>query len=778
MNSDNTGARRPERACASAKQPRSLRQAQLTSAAALAAAALAVPGLAAAQQGPAVEPQGPVAEEPQQQASEVEGLVIFGRRHPDINPLADPVAPYKIDQLTSEKFTEPLINVPKSITVISKEVIADSGALTFRDLMRTQPGVTLGTGEGGNAFGDRFFIRGFDTRNDIYIDGIRDPGVTAREIFAVEQVEILKGPSSTFGGRGTTGGAISIVSKEARMDNDFMILHAFAGTEETGRAVFDWNHQYGDKVALRVNLMGHTGGTGGRNYVYSERWGVAFAGRWEVSDQLTLRADYYHNEADELPDWGTTYNVSKNAPVVFNRNFWYGVLERDFQLNHADIYTVKAEYDYSENLSFSTTFRLGDTLNTYVASAPEAPNLTNANPDLWTLRANPKQRDQRNHYWANQTNATLKFDLGGFENTLVGGFETSTEEIRNKQYASLNAELGGGVVVAPSTITHLISAPNPKAPWPFPRTQSALRQIEVDADSFYFVDTIKLTDQWQVMGGVRHDTYDIALKNTTLATGAVTQVSNKTDFTNWHLGLVFKPISNMTIYAAAGTSSNPSGEQLDASAADYGGLVAQNAALDAEENEAYELGVKWNVFDEHLALSMAGFRVDKDARVQTGAGAGAVISISGVQRVEGFELTAQGNLTPNLSIFGGITFLDSEIIKSPVAAQVGTALPNITETSFSLMARYEFNPMLYAGGLVNYNDEKHGGTVNSLATFVPDYWRGDLFVGYHVTSHIDLSLHVLNVTDEVYFDALYRSAAPFTYIAPGRSAFLKLDYIF
>ena len=81
--------------------------------------------------------------------------------------------------------------------------------------MLNTAGVTLGTGEGGNAFGDRFFIRGFDARNDVFIDGIRDAGVSVRENFFTEQIEILRGPGSSFAGRGTTGGAINIVTKQA-----------------------------------------------------------------------------------------------------------------------------------------------------------------------------------------------------------------------------------------------------------------------------------------------------------------------------------------------------------------------------------------------------------------------------------------------------------------------------------------------------------------------------------------------------------------------------------
>ena len=140
----------------------------------------------------------------------------------DRNPYADAAAPYKVDHVqASGKFPEPLLNTPKTVTVLSKEVLADENATTLKQAVLNTAGVTLGTGEGGNAFGDRFFIRGFDTRNDIFIDGVRDSGVSVRENFFTEQIEILRGPGSSFAGRGTTGGAINIVTKQATTEKSF-----------------------------------------------------------------------------------------------------------------------------------------------------------------------------------------------------------------------------------------------------------------------------------------------------------------------------------------------------------------------------------------------------------------------------------------------------------------------------------------------------------------------------------------------------------------------------
>ena len=110
--------------------------------------------------------------------------------------------------------------------------------------------------------------------------------------------------------------------------------------------------------------------------------------------------------------------------------------------------------------------------------------------------------------------------------------------------------------------------------------------------------------------------------------------------------------------------------------------------------------------------------------------------------------------------------------------QDGGIFPNVSERSFALTNRYQFTDRLYAGATANYNGKKYGGTVIGGSTYVPDYWRFDLFGGAEITDRIGLSFNVLNVTDETYFDALYRSATPFTYIAPGRSASVTLDIDF
>lgn len=121
---------------------------------------------------------------------------------------------------SSPKFTAELLDTPKSVSIVSEKLIAETGATNLQDALRMVPGITFGAGEGGNPTGDRPFIRGFDSQSNIFIDGLRDVGSQTREIFDLEQVEVVKGPSSAYGGRDSGGGSLNLVSKTPKLKNE------------------------------------------------------------------------------------------------------------------------------------------------------------------------------------------------------------------------------------------------------------------------------------------------------------------------------------------------------------------------------------------------------------------------------------------------------------------------------------------------------------------------------------------------------------------------------
>src|SRR5260221_7985623 len=257
----------------------------------------------------------------------------------DRDPYANPAAPYMATRVqASGKFPEPILNTPKSITVLTKDVLADQNSTTLKSAVLNTAGVTLGTGEGGNAFGDRFFIRGFDARNDVFLDGMRDAGVSVRENFFTEQVEILRGPGPSFAGRGTTGGAINIVTKQANTEKSFYNMDTTFGTDRTKRVVLDVNQVISPTFAVRAGGLFQDAGVAGRNNSKDDRDGQFVAAKWTPLDSVTLYANYIHTNLHGMPDFGVPY-YRPNAPQAqytstaggpytdfgVNRNNFYGL---------------------------------------------------------------------------------------------------------------------------------------------------------------------------------------------------------------------------------------------------------------------------------------------------------------------------------------------------------------------------------------------------------------------------------------------------------------------
>ena len=701
-------------------------------------------------------------------------IVVTGQRPDD--PYSEPGASYKVNRSANSRLTEPLEDTPRSVTVIPREVIEDIGALSVRDVVRTQPGITLGTGEGGNAFGDRVFIRGFEARNDVYIDGQRDPGVVSREIFAVEQIEILKGPSATIGGRGTTGGAISLVSK-APSDASFGRVEATAGTDAMVRLTLDANHRIAEGVAFRINGLFHDADVAGRDFVNDRRWGVAAALLLEPIETVDVKLDYYHLTTDGLPDWGIPFDSRTQLPFAGVRSNFYGLLQRDFIATRADVATIKVTADATDAITLNSQTRYGRTRNSYIASAPEQPIVTNGDPALFTVRANPKNRNAVTEYISNLSDATVRFDTLGAGHTLVAGIELAREVITNRPFAFAQSEVVGAPIVPALVVTQSILNPNANQPWPLARTLSgASTRSEVRTAAAYLIDTIALSPKLDLTLGVRFDASDLQVTARSAA-GVATRLKNSSEFVNWNAGLSYKPTEALTFYAAASTSSNPSGEQIDGNGVAYGGLGPQTINLDPERNRAYEAGVKWTPNDGDVLLTAAAFRIDKtNARVNLLGGT--VQVLGGRQRSQGFELGIAGSVTDGLALFGGYTYLDAKVLASTSAAEVGGQFANVPRHSVSLLAMVELVEGVEVGGQAFYSSRRFAGTTAANQASLPPYARFDATARWRATPRIEFRLNALNLTDKVYYDAIYRSGTPFTYVAPGRSVLASAAYTF
>lgn len=708
----------------------------------------------------------------------------------DANPYADPAAPYKADRLSSNKFTQPILNTPKTVTVLTKEVLDDQNATSLRQIGRTTAGVTLGSGEGGNAFGDRFFIRGFDARNDIFVDGVRDPGVSIRENFFTEQVEILRGPASSFAGRGTTGGAINIVTKKAG-DVDFTRVETTLGSDQTKRLTIDVNRAISPILDVRVNGLVQDGGFGGRDFATDDRNGVAGALTFRPFSNFTLTADYAHTYLSGLPDFGVPYDLAKQRPVtegVVPRNTFYGVVNRDFTKTTQNLGTLDAEYKLSDWLTLENKFRQGYSILNYIGTIPENPSGAGLQSTSTFFsgftQLNAQSRFETANVLIDQPQATIKFDTGPVRHTAVFGGEFDKERISLNSYTGLTSEGNAAEGLVSSTGAPIVSVYNPRNTingLGTPMLGGNPQIYHVDSNAVYLIDTANYNDFLILNAGIRYDSYSIRSSNN------VSSQTSNSGIPSYNVGLVVKPLPIASIYAAYATASDPVGDELDATSSTYGGLSPTqpaNQVFSPLRSQATEVGTKWELFNRHLLATAAAFQTDvSNARESAPNGlpgytSGQVVA-GAAYRVQGLDFEVAGKITDRWSVIGGLVLMKSAITQSIVPTNVGLQLANVANRSFNLQSKYEIASGVELGGQAVYASQIYGGSLLAAnggvaypnpptPTVLPSHWRFDTFAETKIGPYATLKLYVENIFNRTYYDSIYQSGVPFIRVAPGR----------
>lgn len=688
---------------------------------------------------------------------------------PEVIVTGQQVPLYKPQAVSSPKYTGPLRDVPQSITVIPQELIKEQGATSLRDVLRNVPGISIQAGEGGGGpAGDNLSIRGFNAKTDIFIDGVRDFGGYSRDPFNLEAVEVYKGPSSSTSGRGSTGGSINQTSKTPKLE-PFYIGDVTGGTDNFFRTTLDINQPLflnqgnpgspgvpaakGAKevqpvaatpttgAALRLNGLYHTQDIPGRDHVEDERWGVAASLAFGLGTDTRLTLSYLHLEQDNVPDYGIPWVPATNtdprlissrdkAPPVSYDSF-YGILDRDYEEISTDVATVLFEHDFSDTLKLRNISRAGRTTRDSVITAPRFAGTGS------TLNRQFQSRDQEDSVLSNQTNLTAEFNTGTIRHTLTTGVEFAYEESENKARTA---------DAAPQTD---LFNPNAHDPYTGKISYSGARQeAEVFSAAAYVFDKIEFNDQWEVNGGLRYDYMETDYTSVD-ADGGVTDLTRDDHMLSWRAALVFKPVEFGSIYFGYGTSFNPATELLVSSSS--GGIINQ-FDTDPEESRTYELGTKWDLFDEKMSFTAALFRTEKtNARTPDPADPTS-FELTGEQVVQGLELGLAGSITEQWRVFAGYTYLDSEIEASNNADEIGNELSNTPNHSFNLWTVYDLPAGFQIGAGAQYVGDRFNNNAN--VRVAPSYWVFDAMLGYQVNENVSLRVNVYNLGDEEYIDRL------------------------
>lgn len=707
---------------------------------------------------------------------------------------------YKVDHSGDIRRQAELFDIPQTLTVLTKDQIDESGRSDLKEILSSQAGVTLGTGENGNAFGDRYIIRGHEARSDVFVDGLRDPGMSTRESFSAEQIEITKGPSSTFAGRGSSGGAVNSITKKASTAYDFGRVDASLGSDKYHRLVLDYNKPLTENFAARINLLSAEEEAPNRAGIERSREGVLLSGLYDNTNDLRVFSDFYYLESKDTPDLGSYFDAITRKPV---EDIPVYAQDEDFLDSQIMAFTVRTEYDISDNFTFYNATRYGETENGYISTGARGNIRAEQDllaPNVPSIGLSTHQGWQEIEYFATQFNFLWDVTTAKIEHELVFGIEFTDEQVTNGTYAitnnnATNCTTSGRRGVSDGYClldenTNIYSNPSQIIGRTFTKGNSD-SLFDASTVSAYVMDTAKLNEDWQLFFGLRIDSIDYS--NDIVSRGNPLDYAYKDDFYNGHLGLVYSVAEHGNIYATYATATNINGGESDVGAScGYGGLCGdpdQASVADPELVENIELGTKWEFLDERLFLAATWFQMTKsDVMESVGDDYSTLGTLNtGKNRVDGIEFALNGNLTETLSVQVSASTMESEVLESYTTANIGLALSNFAEDSFFLQMRYQPTEKFAFGGDLTYKSEMFGGQPDSAAGFnselnaysiiVPSYSVINLFANYHATENMTLRLNIGNITDKEYWTAAYRSGA-FMYLGDGRTARATLTYEF
>jgi catecholate siderophore receptor len=605
---------------------------------------------------------------------------------------------------------------------------------------------------------------------------VRDRGQYYRDTFFLDTIEVLKGPSSMLFGRGSTGGVINQVSKQPNLRQSSEVSTTY-GTHDQYRATFDTNQPLSDTSAFRISAMGQNIQTT-RDVLTNEDYGIAPSVAFGIGTPttLTLSALFQHNH--DMADYGISSLNGAPAPVAYH-NF-YGLTD-DRLLQDAAVLGGRLEHRFNDNLTVRNQLQYNRTatdsretnsarVGTFVASPlgggtfttlPTSTTgyFTGLPASSLSILLQSKDRAIVDDSLFNQTDLIAKFETGPVKHQLVAGIELGRDTYQNQALARVDPLITGP---AATTGLAVLSLTDPQYLPQSSRTVSSTGNLVLSnaiTVAGYVNDTIDLTSQLKLVAGLRYDRYRALINNSITAPLSTGQ---NVDFVSKRGGLIYQPTEQQSYYISYGTSFNPSLETLT--------VTAGQGALDPEKNKSYEIGAKWDLFDNNLAITVAGFRIEKEnARTQISTG---VYELDGNIRVNGGEFGVTGRITPDWQVFGGYTFLNAKIVKaSALDGTLGKVPANTPRQSATLWSTYTLAHAWDIGSGVTYLSSRYASNTNVAAAGGFVRWDGS--ITYHVPRY-DVRLNLLNLTDRDYINALIPSDGGRFVPGAGRTALLTL----
>ncbi|OYU45240.1 MAG: TonB-dependent siderophore receptor [Burkholderiales bacterium PBB4] len=673
---------------------------------------------------------------------------------------------------TIGKGQQELRDIPQSVTVVTEKLIDDRNLDTLKEVLHNTAGVTFLAAEGGE---EDIRLRGFSlaTTGDIFVDGMRDPAFYERDTFNSDRIELLRGSASMLFGRGSTGGAVNQVSKQARTMDESEVSTTL-GSFNYARITGDFNLSTGEDSGLRINAMATQADNNGSGSRLGKK-GLAATYRFGIGTQDEFSVGIYSLINNNGMNYGLPWIRPTAASTVadttqIDPSHYYG-LSSDYNDGSARNFSVSHTHRFDENTELKTALRGGTYTRdqraslirycTRSATNPLCPaaivTLDTFTPSTVLTRANQTKIQDLDSLYG-QSDYSSKFNAWGMGHHVMAGVDFGREG--KNVYAA-------AAITKPNTAAN---TPNDGASVPeWSRTLRKSSAFAAQNLGVYAQDMVSLTPTWKVLGGLRYDTmrgaYDV------IGTTSTTSYQQTIDDWSPRVGLLYQPNALHSYHFSWGTSFNTSADTYS-----YSALSANTAP---EKSRNIEIGAKLDTADKRFTTRLALFQSTKyNERNTDPDSAATAFLLSGQRHASGFEIDLTGRLTPSWEVFGSYMWMPDAVIDiaAPTAGAGDRAgeRPALTPVhSGTVWTTYQLNPQWRVGGGLNFRSEQSpnrnpGFMAKAFATL-------DLMAEYTHSETVSVKANLSNVTNALYADALYTA---FYVPGMGRNAQVTLNVKF
>lgn len=637
------------------------------------------------------------------------------------------------EKVTAFKTDTPLIDVPQSVSVVTKERLEEQAIRTVADLTDYTPGLVNSQGEGHR---DAVVFRGNRTTADFFVDGVRDDVEYYRGFYNIEQVEVLRGPNALFFGRGGTGGVINRVTKKPELGQDFGEIFTSLDTFGANYFQFDYNKAVSDDSAFRVNLFQETLNNH-RDFYDGERYGINPTFLKELGPDTRILFSYEYSNYENFVDRGIPTGAN-GRPVQALADTTFADEELNESTLDAHTFKVALEHDFSERWKGRVSGFYGDYRKSYGNFFPS--DFNEAANEV-TIDGYIDRTDRATAVFS--ADVVGEFETWGIGHKVVFGGEyiyTSSDQDRfnsvfdttgddEEVFNADNFRLrnGSGInsngVLATSTFSDLNDD----------------TRVDIDAFSFFAQDEIALHRMFDLVLGVRFDSFDIEVFD---AVNGETRTRRDQEVSP-RLGAIFKPVEYVSFYGSYTESFLPrSGDQ-------FSDINGSNDALDPNTFSNVEVGVKWDI-RENLHLSLAAFQIEQSSPQVSDLDPGTLDVID--TRTNGIEAELQGRITDYWTLSVAYSYLDGEQI-SVTGADTGLDPREQPEHVISVWNHLQVTEKFGFGLGMVYQDESFADNANTA--ILPSFVRFDAAAYYQFTPNFSMQLNIRNLFDRDIFPSAH-----------------------